>query len=193
MTRVEKRTPLGEPVQKGWLKRAWKESRGNWLLAFAALVFVAGMAVIWLQPEPPELPSAGLDEGVETLSVSPDSILIRISTDSSNNTSPIRIAIYDSIDTFGQTELAILKDSLVPVDGFVIWEIATSFLPSEFSVAAFHDLNDDGELNRGLFNAPSEPYGFSNNARGLVGPPTFEQTLVKKPLETSVIDLRVFL
>ncbi|MEL6105587.1 MAG: DUF2141 domain-containing protein [Planctomycetota bacterium] len=193
MSRVKKRTPLNDPVQKGWFKRAWKDSRGNWLLAFAGLVFVLGLGVIWATPEPESLPPTTFDDGEKPLAVSPDSILIRITTDSNDASMPIRIAIYDSVEKFGQTELAILKDSLVPVDGFVVWEIATSVLPSEFSVAAYHDLNDDGELNRGLFNAPSEPYGFSNNARGLVGPPTFEQTLVKQPLEDSIIDLRVFL
>ncbi|MEO1525036.1 MAG: DUF2141 domain-containing protein [Planctomycetota bacterium] len=193
MTRVEKRTPLDTPVRKDWFRHAWKESRGNWLLVFAALVFLIGMGVIWSQPDAEETSPTVFDDGTETVSVSPDSVLIRISTDSPNDTAPIRIAIYDSVETFGQTEVAILKDSLVPADGYVVWEIATSILPSEFSIAAYHDLNDDGELNRGLFNAPSEPYGFSNNARGLVGPPTFEQTLVKLPLETPIIDLRVFL
>lgn len=193
MTRVEKRVPLGEAVSKGWFKHAWKESRGNWLLGFAALVFVLGMGVIWSQPEPTEITPDTFDSDDPTVSVAPDSILIRISTDLPNESGPIRIAIYDSVETFGQSELAILKDSLVPVDGLVVWQIADDFLPSEFSVAAFHDLNDDGELNRGLFNAPSEPYGFSNGARGIVGPPTFEQTLVKQPLDPPVIDLRVFL
>jgi uncharacterized protein (DUF2141 family) len=43
-----------------------------------------------------------------------------------------------------------------------------------YAVKAFHDENDDNELNTGAFGLPSERYGFSNNARGRFGPPKFE-------------------
>ncbi|MCH9852515.1 MAG: DUF2141 domain-containing protein [Alphaproteobacteria bacterium] len=42
-----------------------------------------------------------------------------------------------------------------------------------YAISAFHDLNDDGELNRNLVGLPTEPYGFSNDARGTFGPAKF--------------------
>ncbi|WP_371514874.1 DUF2141 domain-containing protein [Brevundimonas denitrificans] len=35
---------------------------------------------------------------------------------------------------------------------------------------AFHDVNGDGEMNTNPFGMPTEPFGFSNNAVGNMGP-----------------------
>ena len=40
-------------------------------------------------------------------------------------------------------------------------------------MAAFHDANGDGELNANFVGMPTEGYGFSNGARGFMGPPAF--------------------
>jgi uncharacterized protein (DUF2141 family) len=34
----------------------------------------------------------------------------------------------------------------------------------------FHDVNGDGRMNTNPFGIPTEPYAFSNNARGQFGP-----------------------
>lgn len=45
----------------------------------------------------------------------------------------------------------------------------------EYAVKVFHDLNDNGRMDTNLFGIPKEPYGFSNNAMGTLGPPSFEE------------------
>ena len=40
---------------------------------------------------------------------------------------------------------------------------------------AFHDVNGDGEMNTNPFGMPIEPYAFSNNAVGNMGPARWEQ------------------
>ena len=42
--------------------------------------------------------------------------------------------------------------------------------PGEYAVRLFHDVNDDGEMNTNPFGMPTEPYAFSNDARGRFGP-----------------------
>ena len=42
-----------------------------------------------------------------------------------------------------------------------------------YAISAFHDVNDDGEFNKLLGWRPMEPYGFSNDARGAFGAPSF--------------------
>jgi uncharacterized protein (DUF2141 family) len=44
-----------------------------------------------------------------------------------------------------------------------------------FAVSVFHDEDLDRELDTGVFGIPSEDYGFSRDARGTFGPPTFEE------------------
>ncbi|WP_316367549.1 DUF2141 domain-containing protein [Candidatus Thiodiazotropha sp. CDECU1] len=45
-----------------------------------------------------------------------------------------------------------------------------------YSVSVVYDENGDGELNTGLFGIPSERIGFSDNVKGLFGPPSFNKT-----------------
>ena len=40
-----------------------------------------------------------------------------------------------------------------------------------FAVSVFHDEDGDRELDTGVFGIPSEPYGFSRQARGTFGAP----------------------
>ena len=42
--------------------------------------------------------------------------------------------------------------------------------PGEYAVRLYHDVNGDGEFNTGAFGIPTEPYAFSNNAKGSFGP-----------------------
>ncbi|MEN8835700.1 MAG: DUF2141 domain-containing protein [Polaribacter sp.] len=39
----------------------------------------------------------------------------------------------------------------------------------------FYDENNNGKMDTKLFGVPKEPYGFSNNAKGFMGPPSFEE------------------
>ena len=40
---------------------------------------------------------------------------------------------------------------------------------------AFHDVNGDGRMNTNPFGMPTEPFAFSNNARGNMGPASWDR------------------
>ncbi len=40
----------------------------------------------------------------------------------------------------------------------------------EYAIKLFHDVNGNGEMDTNLFGIPTEPYAFSNNAIGSMGP-----------------------
>jgi uncharacterized protein (DUF2141 family) len=42
-------------------------------------------------------------------------------------------------------------------------------------VASYHDENDNGKLDTNAFGLPTEGYGFSNDAQGTLGPPSYTQ------------------
>lgn len=46
--------------------------------------------------------------------------------------------------------------------------------PGTYAFAFYHDADDDNELDRDLVGIPQEGYGFSNNVRPGLGPPSFE-------------------
>ena len=43
----------------------------------------------------------------------------------------------------------------------------------QYGAMVFQDLNLDGKMNFNLVGMPMEPYGFSNNSRGMFGPPAW--------------------
>ncbi|WP_296820101.1 DUF2141 domain-containing protein [Brevundimonas sp.] len=45
----------------------------------------------------------------------------------------------------------------------------------DYALKAFHDLDGDGEMDRNPFGLPTEPYVFSNNAVGNMGPASWER------------------
>ncbi len=63
--------------------------------------------------------------------------------------------------------------------------------PGSYALSAYHDLDANGRLNNNLLGLPSEPYGFSNNARGTLGPPSFQAAAFVVPEEGLTIELRV--
>lgn len=44
-----------------------------------------------------------------------------------------------------------------------------------YAIKIFHDVNGNGKLDTNFLGIPTEPYGFSNNAMGAFGPPSFEE------------------
>jgi uncharacterized protein (DUF2141 family) len=63
--------------------------------------------------------------------------------------------------------------------------------PGRYAVMAFHDENNDGQLGRTSIGVPSEGYGFSRDAKGKAGPPTFEQAAVNVPATGAVLNIHL--
>jgi len=48
--------------------------------------------------------------------------------------------------------------------------------PGTYGISAFHDQNSNGKLDTNFLGMPIEDYCASNNARGVLGPPSFEDS-----------------
>lgn len=84
----------------------------------------------------------------------------------------VRIAVFNSSDSYAKVPVML---AVVPVQGSVCeWEIPELRF-GEYAVAVYHDANKNRKLDTNFVGAPVEAYGFSNNARGLFGPPTWEK------------------
>lgn len=89
----------------------------------------------------------------------------------------MKIAVYNKEELFLSDEVVTLGSQKVEGDTLVF---VFSELPyGAYAMSIFHDENDNGKLDSNFMGIPSEPYGFSNNARGTFGPPKFEDCLVK--------------
>ena len=60
--------------------------------------------------------------------------------------------------------------------------------PGRYAVAVYHDENGNNELDRNPLGMPTEGYGFSRDAKGFAGPPTFDDAAIEladKSISTS--------
>ena len=136
--------------------------------------------------------------GVLTLSLLPgtaanaDELTVRV--DNIKEAGEIHIAIYDSADAFeadrgekGGAAPGITQGTIEMVEpGSVTYRYELP--PGTYAIGIFHDANLNNRLDNYFFGVPREQYGFSNNARGFMGPPSFEDAafLVEGKTEISI-------
>lgn len=98
------------------------------------------------------------------------------------------VALFDSEQSFRARDSshgAVARDGTPSV-------VFTSLPPGPYAVAVFQDLNGNGKLDLNLMGVPTEPYGFSRNVTGDMGPPAFQDAAVELTggSQTEVIELR---
>lgn len=47
-----------------------------------------------------------------------------------------------------------------------------------YAICVFQDENENGKLDTAAFGIPTEKYGFSNDAEGIMGPPSYDKCSV---------------
>lgn len=57
-----------------------------------------------------------------------------------------------------------------PVTGDSVSVTFKDLAPGRYAIKAFHDINGDGKMSTNPFGIPTEPFAFSNNAHGSMGP-----------------------
>ncbi|GHT50489.1 hypothetical protein FACS189440_18000 [Bacteroidia bacterium] len=67
-----------------------------------------------------------------------------------------------------------INGQYVKVDKETMTIVLEDILPGEYAVSLFQDENDNQKLDTGFLGIPTEKYGFSNNAKGQFGPPSYE-------------------
>ena len=121
--------------------------------------------------------------GVLTLALLPgmasnaDELIVRV--DNIKEAGEIHIAIYDSAEAFeadrgekGGAAPGITQGTIEMVEpGSVTYRYELP--PGTYAIGIFHDANLNNRLDNYFFGVPREQYGFSNNARGFMGPPSF--------------------
>jgi uncharacterized protein (DUF2141 family) len=67
--------------------------------------------------------------------------------------------------------------TMIPIkEGKAEW-IISDLAYGSYTISVYHDENSNAKLDTNLLGVPKERYGFSNNARGVFGPPKYEEVL----------------
>ncbi len=90
----------------------------------------------------------------------------------------IHYAVYKSPEHFPTREGRIANGNVPAKSAGVVIPVE-GLKPGLYAVAVYHDENRNDEFDQGLFGFPLEDYGFSNNASGFLGPPSFKDAAVE--------------
>ena len=89
-----------------------------------------------------------------------------------SNLGQLRISLFDQADEFPRGKE--IKDQNLKS---IVGDIVATFQnlpPGSYALAIHHDENLNEEMDTNFIGLPLEGYGFSNNARVVFSPPTFE-------------------
>src|SRR6478735_9758764 len=97
----------------------------------------------------------------------------------------LRVALFNNENDFLKQPL---ESKIVKASATETNVVFDNLKPGEYAVSVIHDLNENKELDKGFMGIPQEPYGFSNDARGKFGPPSYEDSklVVKGDLKISI-------
>jgi len=101
----------------------------------------------------------------------------------------VRIAVFNSSEKWlGEQPV---YSSTINVDSqSVTWKI--NDVPyGDYGIAVFHDENKNGKMDKNFVGIPLEPYGFSNNVRVTLGPPTWGQSKFVVKGSTTEVSIEV--
>lgn len=85
----------------------------------------------------------------------------------------VRIALFNSSESYEKTGKPFRALEL-KIDKKTVFHTFEDIPLGEYAIKLFHDENNNKELDTGLFGIPTEDYAFSNNAKGFMGPATYE-------------------
>ena len=105
----------------------------------------------------------------------------------------MNVGLYGDKDSW-LTEEGVMFGKVEPVGakGEVVTVIIEDVPAGQYAVSLYQDEDESKSLKRSSLGIPEEPWGMSNDATGLLGPPSFESAAITvAPPETEVdINLR---
>jgi uncharacterized protein (DUF2141 family) len=102
----------------------------------------------------------------------------------------VRIQLCDSEFDFESEEVH-FRGAIVKVENEQAVGVFEDVPHGEYAVKLFHDENGNGKLDTDSVGRPREKYGFSNDALGRFGPPSFEKASFRFEAEQATIEIEM--
>jgi uncharacterized protein (DUF2141 family) len=178
----------------------WRENHGNLLLAIVGIIVVFGSSIIACRQArilPPSFPRNLVNQDQEAAEAeflaqaseeNRQVVTVRV-LGAGSDEGVMRMAVYAGPTGFNDPLQALGTDNWKIRDGVCEGRFGIPAEITEIAIAAYHDVNDNGKLDRNAIGIPSERYGFSRDARGVTGPPSYAEAVVTisdQPVEISI-------
>lgn len=87
------------------------------------------------------------------------------------------IGVFNSPDGFLKDERRYARAAIPTVNGTA--RLVFALPPGRYAMVAFHDANNNGELDTNILGVPTEGYAFSRDARGFMSAPSFDSAALE--------------
>lgn len=88
-----------------------------------------------------------------------------------NNTGMVKVGLYNSEGTFLKTIYKSITSEIKNNSATVTF---IGIPKGEYGISTYQDENSNGILDKNMIGIPSEDFACSNNAKGFMGPPAYE-------------------
>lgn len=90
----------------------------------------------------------------------------------------IRMAVYNNEKSFPSESQSFRGGALALKPGINSPQLTFDQLPfGDYAVAIYHDLNNNGKMDKNALGIPTEPYAFSNNIKVKWRAPKFQEAM----------------
>jgi uncharacterized protein (DUF2141 family) len=123
-------------------------------------------------------------------------ITIRV-TGLRNDKGTVRVAMFNSEASYDKSKSSTeqsdgsFRRGLTPISSKSATCVFSKVPYGEYAIKLFHDEDNSGKFVTGVFGIPKVEYGFSNNARGKLGPAAYEKAKFKLDQPELTIDISV--
>ncbi len=103
----------------------------------------------------------------------------------------VKVALHATKDTFPTKRDKVYAGLTIPVNGHQATAIFPELPPGDYAVAAFHDEDNDGRLDRSVIGIPSEGTAASRDPKPRMGPPRWKDCMITVPAGETSIKIRI--
>jgi len=131
--------------------------------------------------------------GLLTASNSPaladDAELVLTVSSITNHQGTLMVAVFDSEEAWNGG--APVAGARIDVNTYTASASLGTLPLGDYAIRLFHDVNGNGELDTNLMGIPSEPFAFSNNARGSFGPASWTDAVFELTTDSAAHTVRL--
>jgi uncharacterized protein (DUF2141 family) len=102
-----------------------------------------------------------------------DSSRVALTFETGARTGQVMVALYDS-ETGYNGDRPVARTT-VSASASPVVAVFENLPAGDYAVKSFHDVDGDGRMGTNPFGLPTEPYAFSNNAVGNMGPASWSR------------------
>jgi len=91
-----------------------------------------------------------------------------------NNRGKVCVSLFNQKDAFPKSTEKAVRISYATIIGFKSFVFFENLPAGEYAVSALHDENDNKKMDTNILGIPKEGVGASNDAKGHLGPPRYQ-------------------